>query len=952
MKRANIFIIALTSILFTVGCSGPARQMLVREETTAETDSLALDREFPVDPKIGVGTLENGVKYYIRPNQRPENRAELRLVVNAGSVLETDKQQGLAHFAEHMAFNGTRHFEKQELVDYLESIGMRFGPDINAYTSFDETVYMLQVPTDSTELVESGFRILEDWAHYVSFDSVEIEKERGVIIEEGRLGRGAQARMRDEQLPVLFHSSRYADRLPIGKLAVIDTFHQATLTEFYQEWYRPELLGVVAVGDFDPQWIDSHIREHFSGISTKPDAPEREVYPVPDHEETLFAIASDPEATRSSVSVYYKHDVSSEETIRDYRQMLVENLYNRMLNNRLNELTQEANPPFLYGYSSKGRLIRSKETYVLGAVVRDNGIERGLSALLTEAERVNQHGFAVAELEREKKAMLRNIEQAYNEREKTESGRYAAEYIRNFLYEEPIPGIEFEYNIYNRYIPKITLEEVNTVADQWITRSNRVILASLPEKEGVHKPTESDLLEVMDAVEQQEIAAYQDTLAGQQLMEERPAPSPVVSENTIDTLGVTEWRLANGIRVVLKPTTFKNDEIRFTAFSPGGLSRVPDSNYVAGQTATGVVTNAGVGKYTRVELEKLLADKVVNVRPYISELQEGLSGRASPEDMETLFQLIYLNLTSPRIDSSAYLSYQAQMRGYLENRNAGPETALSDTLQKIVHQNHFRARPWSMNMLSEMDMQKSFQIYRNRFADTGDFTFIFVGNFAPGDIRPLVESYLGALSDLPGEEQWKDNGMRYTDKRLRIQVKKGLEPKSRVQMVFTGSFDWSRENRYVMNAMVEVLRIKLREVLREDLGGTYGVGIGASAAERPVQDYRINISFGCNPDRVEELTQAVMRQIDSLKTCGTTEEYLAKVKEIDRRSRETNLRENGFWLNHLEFYYDHGEDPRTIYEYDALVRSLTAEDIQNAAQRYFNEGHSVIAVLYPEDYES
>ncbi len=949
MNRTNIFVLILVSILLTFGCSGPRPQMEV--ETPTETDPLTLDQEFPVDPKISVGTLENGVKYYIRTNQRPEERAELRLVVNAGSVLETDQQQGLAHFAEHMAFNGTKHFEKQELVDYLESIGMRFGPDINAYTGFDETVYMLQLPTDSTELVETGFRILEDWARYVSFDSAEIEKERGVIIEEWRLGRGAQARMRDEQLPVLFHGSRYADRLPIGKKDVIDTFHHETLVDFYNEWYRPELMGVVAVGDFDPQWIESLVRDHFSGIPRKPDAAERTVYPVPDHEETLFAIASDPEATRSSVSVYYKHDVSADETIRDYRQMLAENMYNRMLNKRLDELSQEANPPFLYGYSSKGRLIRSKETYVLGAVVRDNGIERGLSALLTEAERVNQHGFTPAELEREKKAMLRNIEQAYNERDKTESGRYASEYIRNFLYEEPIPGIEFEYEIYNRYIPTITLEEVNTLADQWITETNRVILASLPEKGGVRKPTEDDLLAVLNAVEEQEITAYQDTLAGQQLLDEPPAPSPVVSENSIDTLGVTEWRLANGIRVVLKPTDFKNDEIRFTAFSPGGLSQVPDSTYVAGQTAVGVVTNAGVGKYTKVELEKLLADKVVNVQPYISELHEGLSGRASPDDIETLFQLIYLYCSSPRIDSSAYLSYRSQMEGYLENRNARPETALSDTLQQILYQNHYRARPWSMKMLKEMDMRKSLEIYTDRFADAGDFTFIFVGNFAPENIRPLVESYLGALPDLPGEEQWKDTGMRYADEHIQTRVKKGLEPKSRVQMVFTGPFDWSRENRYLINAMVDVLRIKLREVLREDLGGTYGVGIGASVSERPVQDYRINISFGCNPDRVEELTQVVKQQIDSLKTAGTTEEYLSKVKEIHRRSRQTSLQENGFWLNHLEFYYDHGEDPRTIYKYDDLVRNLTTEDIRKAAQRYFNEDHSVIAVLYPEDYE-
>ncbi|MFQ5751833.1 MAG: M16 family metallopeptidase, partial [bacterium] len=434
-----------------------------------------LNEVLPVDPNITIGKLANGLKYYIRENKKPENRAELRLVVNAGSVLEDDDQQGLAHFVEHMAFNGTKNFAKQEIIDYLESIGMRFGPDINAYTSFDETVYMLQVPTDSSQVVETAFQILEDWAHNVSFEAEEIDKERGVVIEEWRLGRGAGARMRDKQLPILFKNSRYAERLPIGQKAILKGAPYATIRRFYQDWYRPELMAVVAIGDFEKAWIEALIQQHFLRITAKENRKNRIVYPVPNHDETLFAIATDIEATGSNVSVYYKHEVSEQATLGAYRNLLIKNLYNTMLNNRLNELLQKPEPPFLRGYSNNGRLIRSKEFYFLGAAVKDNGIQTGLDTVLTEAKRVKRFGFTQTELERVKTEMLRFFEKAYNERDKTESSQYAAEYIRNFLTDEPIPGIEYEYELYKRFVPGIQLKDVNRLASQWISEQNRVI---------------------------------------------------------------------------------------------------------------------------------------------------------------------------------------------------------------------------------------------------------------------------------------------------------------------------------------------------------------------------------------------------------------------------------------------------------------------------------------------
>ncbi|MBT3606360.1 MAG: insulinase family protein, partial [Candidatus Latescibacteria bacterium] len=557
--------------------------------------------KLPIDSAVRKGTLDNGLTYLIRENGRPENRAELRLVINAGSILEDEDQQGLAHFAEHMAFNGTEHFPKQELVDFLEGIGMRFGADLNAYTSFDETVYKLQVPTDSSEVMHKAFQILGDWAQRVSFDGEEIDKERGVVIDEWRTGRGARARMRDKQLPVLLKDSQYADRLPIGKKALLDTFQHASLKRFYKDWYRPDLMSVIAVGDFDTDSIEVLIKETFGALAQVENARERESYTIPDHEETLFAIATDPEATSSSVSIYFMQDISPQGTQEDYRGTLIRSMFNRMLNQRLRELTKKPNPPFLGAGSSFGSMVRTKAAYTLGAGVKEGGIERGLDAVLTEALRVQRHGFTAPELERLKINMLRGIEQAYRERDKSRSGRFASEYIRHVLTGEVIPGIEYEHKLYNELVPSIQVDEINALVNKWITNTNRVIMVNAPEKEGVAVPNEADLLSVIEQVQQKEISPYEENVSTEPLVAQVPTPGTVLTESRIDTLNVTEWVLSNGIRVVMKPTDFKNDEILFTSFSPGGHSLVEDEDYVAASTATAVLSESGLGKFTQIE---------------------------------------------------------------------------------------------------------------------------------------------------------------------------------------------------------------------------------------------------------------------------------------------------------------------------------------------------------------
>ncbi len=657
MKQLHFF----TSLLLLIAFSTCSTQQADKQSSNLFEPPLTAT--MPLDPNVNTGELENGIKYLIRVNRKPEKRAELRLVVNAGSVLETADQQGLAHFAEHMAFNGTEHFEKQEIVDYLESIGTRFGPDLNAYTSFDETVYMLKVPTDSTEIVEKAFLILEDWAKGVTFSDEEIDKERGVVIEEWRLGQGAEMRMFNKQLPILFKDSRYAERLPIGKKEILESFPYEALKRFYKDWYRPELMSVIAVGDFDPEWIEGLIREHFSRVPASETVKTREIFRIPDHRETLTAIASDPEATGSRIAIYYKIEPKEQNSHGAYREGIITNLYNNMLNNRFQELTTKPGAPFLYGFSAQGRFVRTKEVYFLGAGVGDNGINRGLEALLTEAERIARHGFTESELERNKVKIMRNMEKAYSERYKTDSRRYASEYIRHFLVEEPIPGIEYEFELYKKYLPGISVEEMNKLARSWLPDENRVVLINLPEKEGIEEVEESDVLAIFDSIELSELEPYVDAVSDAPLVPELGEPSAVTSGNFIKEVDVHEVILANNVRILMKKTDFKNDEILFRAYSTGGRSLLSDEEIVPGKTATNIIRESGYGTFNQIELQKRLAGKLVRVSPYIGAVMEGITGSSSPEDLETMFQLIHLIFRAPRKDSTAFLAYKERMKG-------------------------------------------------------------------------------------------------------------------------------------------------------------------------------------------------------------------------------------------------------------------------------------------------
>lgn len=935
--------LALLGQAAIVGCAPAPRP-------AAAPAGLALHRPIPPDPQVRTGTLPNGLRYYVRHNAEPRGRVELRLVVAVGSLQEDDDQRGLAHVVEHMAFNGTRHFAEHELVDYLESVGMRFGPDVNAYTSFDETVYMLTLPTDSVRIIETGFQILEDWAHGIVFDSLAVEKERAVVIEEWRLGQGAGSRLRAKHFPVLYRNTPYAERLPIGTRESLESFGHAALRRFYRDWYRPDLMAVVAVGDVDPEWMETLVRQHFAPLANPPRPRRRPEVRVRPRPETRYSVAADAEATATSVSLYLTRAAREGGTPAAYRRWIAESLASAMLNSRLYELTQKPGAPIHDVSSFQGRMVRPIDALVLSVAVPDTGVLAGAEALIREKLRAARHGFRESELAREKTELLRIMEQRYAERARTTSGEFAAQYVSHFLYGGALVDAETEWALYRELVPQITLAEVDAVARAWAAEHERVILVNAAARAGVRIPGERELAGAVARAGRGALAAYDDGARDLPLLATPPVPGTIVAERAVPEAGVVEWTLGNGARVVLRPTDFKDDEILFAARSPGGTSRLPDEDYVAALTATAVVQAGGLGEFSLSELRKRLTGRVAGAGAEIGELHEGLSGAASQRDVETLFQLIYLRFTAPRIDTAAFLAYQAQARERLRNRGASPEAAFADTLQLTLAQHHPRARPPSPALFDSLDLHRSFEIYRDRFADAGDFTFYFVGSFRPDSLRPLVERYLASLPGLGRQESWKDLGIRPPPGVVRRAVRRGVEPKARTQIVFHGPLEFGRDAIYALDSLGELLQLRLREVLREELGGTYGVGVQATAARDPWPQYRVAIGFGAAPERLDELVEVVFAEIETLQRDGPRETELAKLREMQYRARQVALRENHFWLQQLLTYDRYGWELGTIAAEAARPERLSAALLRDAARAFLDPGRYVQVSLYPQDH--
>lgn len=905
----------------------------------------------PVDPNVKIGKLSNGMTYYIRKNSLPEKRVELRLVVNTGSVMEDNDQLGLAHFMEHMNFNGTKRFPKNELVSFLQSIGVEFGADLNAYTGFDETVYILPVPTDKPGLVDKGLQILEDWAHNATLDPAEIEKERGVVIEEWRTGRGAEERMMKQTLPLQYRGSRYADRLPIGTKESLEKFTPAALKRFYTDWYRPDMQAIVVVGDIDINEMEQKIRETFSDIPAATSPRKREEFPVPDHSEILTAVVKDKETAFPTIEVLFKKAPQPEVTIGDYSRYMNNSLFTGMLNNRYREIALKPNPPYIGAGSYYGSsYARTKDAFQLFANTSDSGMAKSLYSLLEEARRVQLHGFTQAEFDLQKKQIQSSYDRAFSEREKQESYKYVGEYVNNFLIKEPIPGIEWEYDFVKQYLAAVKLDDINKLAAQWITKENLVVTMNAPDKEGINLPSSEEVKNIIASVDVAKIEPIKEKILATSLMDaSKLKAGKIISTKADDAIGTTTLKLSNGATVILKSTNYKNDEIMLRGFSKGGHSLVKDADYFSATNAASIVQQSGVGDFSAIDLGNMLKGKNTNVSTNITQTSEGVNGSTMPKELETLLQLVHLYFTAPRKDKDAFGSYITKQKQLYANLASNPQIYYSAEFQKLMTSNHPRAGglPKSEDF-DKINLDRAIQIYKERFANAGDFTFVFVGAIDEAAIKPLLEKYIGSLPSILKKETFKDLGIRPPLGKVEKEIKKGEEPQSLVNIVFTAPALYNSNDAYALRSLGEALSIKLVEQLREEKGGVYGVSAFGGMQKIPYSFSTFNISFPCAPENADTLTQAALTEVRKVIKSGISADDLAKVKEQQQRKLEVEMKTNSYWMSGLYDAYFNGNDPKALLLKEKQINGLTAKMIQDAAKKYINPAKYIRAVLKPE----
>jgi len=910
-----------------------------------------LSADIAIDDRVTIGELSNGMKYYIQKNVKPENRAELRLAVNAGSILEDEDQLGLAHFVEHMAFNGTENFEKSELVDYLESVGTRFGPDLNAYTSFDETVYMLQVRTDSTELFDKGMLVLKDWASAVTFDHEEIDKERGVVESEWRTRLSPDQRMQNEYFPVMYHNSLYAQRLPIGDPDIINNATYETVKRYYNDWYRPDLMAVVVVGDVDVAAVERQVEEMFGSIPAKANPRERKMYNVPMHDETLVKIVDDEEASFTRVTLMHKHDRIETNTMEDMRSSMVRRAYNGMLNARLSELTKSSNPPFIFGGSFYSQDVGDIDSYSSFAMAAEGKAEEALRVIMTENKRVQEHGFTASEFERQKADMMETVERGVKEMDKTDSGRLAMSYVYNYLDGNPIPGPKDRLNMTKKFLPTIQLSEINELANKWVKDEDRVVVISGPRKEETPLPSEQAVRNLLNEVALVDVEPYEDDVATAPFFAETLSEVAIDENISYDGAGIEFFKLANGVEVYLKKTDFKNDEVLLRATSDGGTSLYNDDEHQNGSNATAISAESGISNFTSTQLQKLMAGKNVSVSPYIGSLTEGFSGSASPDDLEIMFQMIYLYFTNPRFDEESFESYINKQKGIYSNLMSNPQYFFTNYTTKKKYDNHPRMGWPSEESLDNLDFNEVQRIYAERFADASDFVFSFVGNYDEATIKSYAQKYLGNLPSINRDEEWKDIGIKVIEGKVMDRFKNGKAPKTNVQMYFHGPYEYARDNNYQMSSMLAYLRIKLRESLREDKGGVYGVQVYGGGQKKPREQYGVTVAFNSDPEKTDELIEAAKEVIQKARTEVPSELDMTKVKETQRQGRIKSLKENRFWQGQImrRQEQDKDFDNISLEAFEELVDSLTPEQIRDAANLYFNYDSFIQIVMEPEE---
>jgi zinc protease len=907
----------------------------------------------PFDQNVRRGKLENGLTYYIRHNEKPAQRANFYIAQKVGSILEEDDQQGLAHFLEHMAFNGTVNFPGKALLNYMEHNGVKFGENVNAWTSIEQTVYMLtNVPTTNMNLVDSCILILHDWSSFIALESEEIDKERGVILEEMRQGQGAQMRIYQKMLPEIYPNSPYGHRLPIGTEEVVSGFKHDALRAYYHKWYRPDLQGIIIIGDIDVNEVENHLKTIFEDIPAPIDPAERTRFQVADNAEPIVSICTDPEETNYNISVYYKHDIVPFEERGDIQYWVkgyIDELVSTMYNNRMEELTQKANPPFIFGYGYYGTFFVSdtKDAWTGLAYAKDkDGIDEALTAIVAENKRMQQFGFTASEFERAKADLMKRIENQYDERDKQETGRLFYPILSHFLTNEPLMGIENEYMLLGQILPALPVEAINEYAKELIREDNIVITLTAPEKEGEVLPTKAELLAMFEKANKVEVEPYKETVSNEPLIATMPVKGAIVSKKHDDTFDATILTLKNGVKVIYKPTTFKDDEVMMSVYSFGGYSAMDQSDPYTLQEINSLATLGGVGNFSAIDLPKVLAGKKASVNPYISSITEGMSGNCSARDIETMLQLTYLYFTSPRSDEEAFQSYITRTKSMVANIESDPNTAFRDNLMAALYDNHPLIKRMKAEDYDKVDYAKAMKLYADRFKDANNFVFTFVGNIDPEAFEPMIEQYIGALKTKKNNEKWTDKVPLLTNKDITNHYTKAMEnPKVTCYVVYNGDMEFSRKNQLTMQALSDVMDIVYTEKIREDEGGTYGVGVNGNVTFRPKETFMFLIGFETNKEMYEKLMGIAIAELQNVANEGPRPEDLKKVKEFLVKKHAEDLENNRYWMNSIVTKEQYGYNP--MQDYNDIINGITSDDVANMAKTVL-KGYMKEVVQIPE----
>ena len=911
-----------------------------------------LQDPLPQDPNVVVGKLPKGITYYLRHNEEPKNRASFYIIRNAGSLLENDDQDGLAHFLEHMAFQGTKNFPGKGIITTLEKYGVAFGRNINAYTAHNETVYNLSsVPTNDPSLLDTCVLILHDWSYYLTLDDQEIDNERGVISEEWRTRRTSGFRMQKQMFPVLFKGSQYAIRDVIGSLDVIKNFKYQTIKDFYHKWYRTDLEAIAIVGDFDIKEMEQRVKDIMSKVPAIENPTPRPFFEIPSHDEIYYCLATDKEAQSSSISIttVLPEAPAAERNTHAYlKDNIVSSFYNSMISSRISEIMQQANPPFLGGNIGYGGFVRGYNSYNVSTTAKPNQEDIALESILTENERVKRFGFTTTELERVKTNMLVGLESAYKEKDKTDNESYIQEMQNHFLEQSPMIDFEYYYQFAKQIIPTITIEEVNAKAKEWNTDKNRTIVVSGPSEDAKHL-TREEVLAIMDKVSKADIQPYQDAVNNASLINEELTGSKVVKTKRLPEFNAVEWTLGNGAKVVFRKADYDKDAVSLSSYSKGGTSLYDIDMLPSAANAASFTRNFGVGEFDAITLKKLLTGKMASCSASIGGMSEAVSGSSTPKDFETMLQLLYLRFEKPRFDQEVFESIMNRNRAMLPNMLKNPQKIMQDSMQQIMTNYNPRSLIYNEKYLDQISLEKIEQVYRDRIKDASDFTFFIVGNIDEDVVKPLVEKYIGSLKSENRKETWRDNQVRGPKGKTVKEIELALEtPKSTVITNFSKDMKYSIYHNICNNILQGILDLRYTENIREKEGGTYGVGVEAGSIREPYSNYSMTMSFDCDPAKANHLKSLIYAEIDKIMKEAPTQEEMNKIISNMKKNREQSKNHNGYWMNVIYGYYVNGVNSNDPKNFDNIINKLTPKDIQKFARALFKDADIVDIIFKPK----